>query len=337
MNLDKLSDNLDPDKNYLFTSESDVRYLLGNAYFKTVEILVKEKKICILADTLNKDVISSMVGDKYAVYDSRDDKTVKKLFGDIDEIIVDPTKVTMEKESSLKLLGIKNVGTQKSILSEIRSIKTNSEVEMLKHSQSINMKTLKAVEDFVKIGMSEEEIADYIRLKHFEFGARGESFEPMVAFGENGANIHHISSSDRKLRSTDQILIDIGCIYRGYCSDMTRVIFMDEVQQKQKDLYELVKNTTYECLKYGKIGMTFGEFNEKAKELLGEHRDLFIHTLSHGIGVDVHEIPLGKKDFDMVIREGNVFSIEPGIYFPEEFGFRYEIMALARQDGLVEL
>ena len=87
------------------------------------------------------------------------------------------------------------------------------------------MQALEAVVKTLRSGMSESEIANLIKIKHLELGAEGESFDPVVAIGENGAEPHHMSSPDRHLRSGEQVLIDMGCAYQGYCSDMTRVVF----------------------------------------------------------------------------------------------------------------
>lgn len=337
MNIDKLEWLLDWDKNCLISGESDVKYLLGDAYIKWVEILIRDRVVKILADLLIMDTVAAATDKKYEIFDSRNKDVMKWVFGWIRELSVDSEVTTLAKQKLLIWYWVETVLAENSILTNFRLLKNEKEVEILDQSQRINIEAFERVKSLIKIGMTEEEISRLIKIKHLELWASGESFEPIVAFTENGANPHHISWRIKKLTWEDQILIDMWCVYRWYCSDMTRVVFMPNVPKEQLELYELVMDTTYKCLEYGKIEMTYREMYDKTKELLWENSELFIHSLSHWIWIDVHEIPLWSSGFDMKIEEWSVFSIEPWIYFPGKYGFRYEIVALATKDWLVEL
>jgi Xaa-Pro aminopeptidase len=116
---------------------------------------------------------------------------------------------------------------QPSPIAQMRMIKTPEEIEKLRESQRINRTVYEAIQPFLQIGVTEEAIARRIQILQLELGASGPSFPPIVAFGENTAVPHH-SPTLRKLQKDDVILIDMGVIYQGYCSDMTRCFFQEK-------------------------------------------------------------------------------------------------------------
>lgn len=336
MQISRLNEYIEWDKNYLFTGEWDLKYLLWKAYIEWVELLVKSSVIKILADKRLSWTIRDNIWDWYEIFDSRNEEIMKSVFSWIDNLIVNWYELSMRRETDLLNLWVENVVWQNSIINEMRAIKQTEEIELLRQSQQTNLKAFELVSKNIKLWITEAEIARLIKIKHLELGADWESFEPIVAFRENWANPHNINSSVRKLTSKDQILIDMWCVYAWYCSDMTRVIFMDDVSQIQKDLYEMVKKVTYDCMEYWKVWMKFTQMQEKAVELLWEYSETFWHWLSHSVWVEIHEAP-SSRDKEATIQVWNVFSIEPGIYLEKKFWFRYEIMVVATPEWLIEL
>lgn len=337
MQISRLQNYLEGEKNYLITNESDVKYLLWNAYFKNVEILVKNRVIFILADTLNMWTISQAIWWDFDVLYSRKPEVMNSLFNWISELIVNPENISMARETRIMWLGVEYVWWNWPILTEMRNIKQEDEIELLRESQRINYETFENIKKKIKLWMSEEEIALMIKMEHLRLWASWESFEPIVAFSENWANPHHINWTEKKLKENDQILIDMWCVYKKYCSDMTRVVFMRNTPTEQEVIYQIVKSVANECKNYWKIWMTFWELNDKAKDLLWMYKDKFNHTLSHWVGVDMHEVPLWPPWFERKIEEWMVFTIEPGLYFPWKYWFRYEIMVVATSEWLLEL
>lgn len=336
MQIARLNEYLEWDKNYLFTGVWDLKYLLWKSYIEWVELLVKSSVINILADKRLSWTIRDNIWEGYPILDSRNDEIMKSVFTWIDNLIVNWYELSMRRETDLMSLWVENVVWLNSIIPQMRSIKQTDEIELLRQSQWINIKAFDNIKSIIKLWMSEAKIARLIKIEHLKLWADWESFEPIVAFGENWANPHHINSSDRILTPKDQILIDMWCVYGWYCSDMTRVIFMDDAPQIQKDLYEMVKKVTYDCIEYWKVWMKFIELHKKAEELLWEHKETFWHWLSHSVWVEIHESP-SSRNKDAIIQVWNVFSIEPGIYLEKKYWFRYEIMVVATTDWLVEL
>ena len=160
------------------------------------------------------------------------------------------------------------------------------------------------------------------------------SFEPIIAFGKNAADPHH-SNDDSKIQKFDSIIIDMGCKYQGYCSDMTRTVFYGGITEKQMEVYELVKQANEAAEKIIRPGIKLADIDKCARDIIAKagYGEYFNHRLGHFIGRDVHEYGDVSQSFDMKVEAGMIFSIEPGVYLPGEFGVRVEDLVLVTEDG----
>ncbi|HIX82898.1 MAG TPA: aminopeptidase P family protein, partial [Candidatus Erysipelatoclostridium merdavium] len=160
------------------------------------------------------------------------------------------------------------------------------------------------------------------------------SFEPIVAFGANGANPHH-ENDDSQLKPGDSVIIDMGCKYHGYCSDMTRTVFYKEVSEEAKKVYQLVRKANEAAEAMIKPGVKLCDIDKTARDIISEagYGKEFNHRLGHFIGRDVHEYGDVSVNFDLEVKEGMTFSIEPGVYLPGKFGVRVEDLVLVTKDG----
>ena len=167
-------------------------------------------------------------------------------------------------------------------------------------------------------------------------GAEGLAFNPVVAIGENSSDPHW-QPGDRAVKMADPILIDMGCKYQGYCSDMTRTIFMGCILEEIKPIYDLVlKNQLYtikEIKEYASI-KTISQMVESNFRLY--NYDL-IHSLGHSIGLETHEIPYINSKNDTFLKENMIIANEPGIYIPEKYGIRIEDTILVEKNGCTVL
>ncbi|MYF65038.1 MAG: M24 family metallopeptidase [Chloroflexi bacterium] len=156
-------------------------------------------------------------------------------------------------------------------------------------------------------------------------GADGLSFPTIVASGPNGAKAHH-SPTDRVLEYGDGVYIDTGALYEGYCSDITRAFVLGEASPKFREIYDLVLAAQEAAEANAKAGMTGGEIDGIARAVIAEagYGDDFGHSLGHGIGIAVHELPRVGPTSDDPIEDGMVFSVEPGIYLNGWGGVRIE-------------
>lgn len=188
----------------------------------------------------------------------------------------------------------------------------------------------------LKEGMTENEAAgllEYLMRKH---GAEDRSFETIVAFGKNSSVPHHASGED-KLTKGSVVLIDFGCRYGGYCSDITRTfLFGDNGDSEFKEIYQYVLESHLIAAENIRSGMLGKQADAFAREHLKKHEldKFFTHSLGHGIGVNIHEAPRLSHVSGDVLRNGMVFSIEPGVYFEGKFGIRIEDSVTLENDKI---
>ena len=167
-------------------------------------------------------------------------------------------------------------------------------------------------------------------------GASDKSFDTIIAFGANSAVPHH-ETGNKKLTKNMPVLMDFGCIYRGYCSDMTRTLwFGDTPSEKFLSAYEAVYDAHMNASENIVQGMNGGEADALARDILNNrgYGEYFTHSLGHGIGVNIHEEPRLAPKQECVLVNGMVFSNEPGVYFDGKFGIRIED-SVYMQDGKV--
>ncbi|MCL2255769.1 MAG: aminopeptidase P family protein, partial [Firmicutes bacterium] len=169
-------------------------------------------------------------------------------------------------------------------------------------------------------------------------GAEGMSFDPIVAYGENSAKPHH-KPSDRRLEKNDIILIDFGVKHKGYCSDMTRTFSIGNVANELKVIYDVVLKSQEYALKHIKAGMTGHEADALAREYIkaNGYGEKFGHSLGHGIGINVHEMPRVAEKSKCVLKEGMVITCEPGIYLEGLGGVRIEDMLTVTESGIINM
>ena len=215
-----------------------------------------------------------------------------------------------------------------------RMVKDDHEQQLMIEASRINDQAIHEVIHQVSLGLSELEVAAKLGDIYSKFGGEGNSFDAIIAYGANGANPHHENDASR-LKPGDSIIIDMGCKYQGYCSDMTRTVFYKEVSQEAKEVYELVKAANEAAEAMIKPGVRLCDIDKTARDLITKagYGKEFNHRLGHFIGKDVHEYGDVSVNFDLEVQEGMVFSIEPGVYLPGKFGVRIEDLVLVTKAG----
>lgn len=212
-------------------------------------------------------------------------------------------------------------------------IKTEEEIKILRKAAKIGSDCFEYICTVIKPGMTEKEISKYIYEFFVKNGATKLSFDTIVGSGVNSAQIHS-APSDRVVLEKDIILLDMGCVYNGYCSDMSRTIFIGKPTSKQKEIYNLVYETYQNAINNIKIGMTAKEADSLGRQLIIDKGYDYAHALGHGVGTEVHEDPLLSPKRENLLEENMAFSIEPGIYIENEFGVRIEDVGVLTKQGL---
>ena len=224
------------------------------------------------------------------------------------------------------------------IVDKIRMVKDEFEIEKMKQASNSNDLAIDEVIHLIKEGCSEHDIAEQLPSIYRKYGSEGVSFEPIIAFGANAADGHH-SVDNTVIKSGDSIVIDMGCIYQGYCSDMTRTVFYQEVSNKARVVYELVKKANQAAIAMIEPGVLLSDIDKCARDIISEagYGENFNHRLGHFIGREVHEYGDVSSQFNIAVEEGMIFSIEPGIYIQGEFGVRIEDLVIVTKDGCKSL
>ena len=220
-------------------------------------------------------------------------------------------------------------------IDDVRAVKTPEEIQIMKEASVINDRVMERAANFIKEGMTEKEVADFIDAEYLKEGASGVSFDTIVCFGPNAADQHHEPSATRKLAAGECILIDMGCIWKGYCSDMTRTFYCKSADDEQTAIHDLVRTAVEKAEAVIKPSVRFCDIDAQARDLIDEagYGDYWRIRLGHFIGQEDHEYgdvsPINKNE----AKPGMIFSIEPGIYIEGKYGVRIEDLVLVTEDG----
>lgn len=217
---------------------------------------------------------------------------------------------------------INNLVETEHMIEKQRMIKDEEEIENIKKACKITDDCFKFLLEYIKPGMTEKQIARRID-DYYYHNAEGTSFDTIVASGENSSKPHAVPT-DRKIQEKDIITIDMGCRVNGYCSDMTRTIFVGEMSDKAKKVYDLVLKNQEQVLKDLKEGANTKQISKMVDNDFRLHDFDLIHALGHGVGLEIHEGPTLSHRVENILKENMVVTDEPGIYIPGEFGIRIE-------------
>ena len=211
------------------------------------------------------------------------------------------------------------------LYSSARIIKDEKEITSLKRAAWIADKAFEHVLPLIKPGMREIDIAAELEYSMRKNGAESTSFETIVASGANGAKPHG-TASEKIIEPGDFIVMDYGCVYNGYCSDITRTVAVGPITNEQKNIYNSVLFVQKKLLSVIRSGMLCSEADAIARryfEIFGFEKK-FTHSLGHGVGLDIHEQPNLSKRSAHTISDNMVLTVEPGLYFEGKYGIRIE-------------
>jgi len=225
-----------------------------------------------------------------------------------------------------------NLISSKGVVEKIRSVKDNDEVDLIRRAASLADDAVTLAIQESKPGKSEFEIAWVIEKFLRENGADGVAFDTIVATGANSAKPHHRAGSTI-IEAGDPLVIDMGALLNGYRSDITRTILVEGEDEKFRCVYEVVLEAQITAIEAAKQGVIAKELDLVAREVIANHGfgQNFSHGLGHGVGLDVHEMPMVVPSSDHILEEGMIFTVEPGIYLPGWGGVRIEDMVLLEE------
>lgn len=221
------------------------------------------------------------------------------------------------------------------LIDEVRMIKDEDEKELMRESSRICDKVMEELIPWVVKGLTENELSDKVKELFAKHGVKSLSFDPITAYEKGAADPHH-ATDDSKGKRGDCVVLDIGGFYKNYASDMTRTVFIGEVSDRQREIYEIVREANLRGIAAAKPGNRMCDVDLAARNYIEEKGfgKYFTHRTGHSIGLEDHEYGDVSSVNEQIIRPGQCFSVEPGIYIQEEgIGVRIEDLVLITEDG----
>ena len=224
------------------------------------------------------------------------------------------------------------------LVNSLRAAKDQEEIALMVKAQEITDRAFDEICKFIQPGMTEQEIAAKLQYDMLRFGAMRMSFDPIVASGPNGSKPHAIPS-DRKVQKGDFITMDFGCVYGGYCSDMTRTVALGEPTEEMRKVYHIVLEAQKAGIAAAKAGVTGKSVDAAARKVIEDagYGEYFGHGYGHSVGIEIHESPNANTRDETLLPVGAAVSAEPGIYLPGKFGVRIEDVTVLTAEGCMDI
>ena len=220
------------------------------------------------------------------------------------------------------------------LMTELRGSKDAEEIETMIAAQRIAEGALEQILKEIRPGMTEKAIAARLNYLMVSAGAEKTSFDTIIASGPNGSMPHAVPGM-RQVREGDFITMDFGCVYKGYCSDMTRTVALGQPSDEMRQVYDIVLQAQLAGIAAAKAGVTGAAIDGAARQVIADagYGAYFGHSFGHSLGIDIHESPNASPANEKPMPENAVVSAEPGIYLPGKFGVRIEDVMVLRPDG----
>ena len=326
---------------FIFTDYNDIKYIMGPVFLPGEAVLVVHTKgIYITARSLYEAPVSQDFPEvKIEGCDKdRDLKTIaaiKKL--KLKKVGFDGLKESYHAGKNYIAAGFVE---KENFLVPVRAAKTETELKNMKAAAKIAYKTYEHILTWLEPGVSEKETAEEIDNFMKLNGASSTSFDTIVAFGANSGNPHY-GTGNAKLKKNTVVLLDFGCVFKDYCSDITRTFwFGDKPSKEFKDIYKTVISAHDEAVEKAACGQTGAEIDDIARSYIeaAGYGQYFTHRTGHGIGMEIHEeANISQDNTDKPILENYCFSIEPGIYIVGKFGVRHEDCFYMTKQGVKQI
>ncbi|MBY9007182.1 MAG: aminopeptidase P family protein [Candidatus Lokiarchaeota archaeon] len=356
------NDNFNNIDALLLTKPENITYVLGFSIESETSILIPninpknlDKKIMVFLNMLEYDQVSDKIMQDKTLYkhielfkmdsnnrsilkDKINDFNIKSLGFEDNHITVKSFKDLNQQFNEVNLLGASE------IIDDARLIKTKREIKNIERAAEIGIIGFKTIFECIEEGKTEKELAAEAEYEMRKFGSDGTSFDTIIASGNHSA-FPHAKTSDKPVKKGDLIIVDLGAKYNGYCSDMTRTfIFKGNNSQnfeKKVELLNLVNECEEFILENIMVDKKAADLDKLARDFFinkkVEWSSRFIHSLGHGVGIDIHESPYLAPGSNDVLKEGMCITIEPGLYLPKLGGARTEDLIIVKKNGYISL
>ena len=310
----------------IISNPVNIKYLIDLDIEGTLLITPKENIFLTDGRYVEEANMKLTIDDEIVVYDiktlSPDD--YENFFAFCENVGFEENYVTYAKyKKIMHRYKINSLNETEGIIEKQRMVKDAEEIESIKKACEITDNCFNYLKNYIKVGLTERQIAKEIDEFFIANGAEGNAFNTIVTSGINSAK-PHAAPTDKKIEAGDIITIDMGCKYNGYCSDMTRTIFAGNIPEAVKPIYELVLKNQRQVINAMAEGVNLRNISKMVESDFKLRGYDLIHSIGHGVGREVHELPYFSTNIDFITKSNMIVTVEPGIYLPGRFGVRIE-------------
>lgn len=321
----------------LVTNLTNVRYLTGFSGTNGQVLVTGDRRI-FLSDPRYRERASALVqAADIEIYPNRVADSLASMLAPTagKRLGVEGKTMTIaERDDLQERLGGVELVTTTGLVEDMRRVKEPAEVDLIRAAVALGDRAFDHLLERLTPGLTERQFALEIEVTMRQWGAEDVSFPPIVGSGPLSAHIHH-TPGERELQKGDLVLLDFGCRWQGYCSDLTRTVVLGPATDEQSHMYDLVlaaQRRGIEAVAPGRRGQAVDAQARAVIEGAGSG-ELFGHGLGHGVGLDIHEAPRLHRISEDTLVEGDVVTVEPGVYLPGRGGIRIEDCVLVTDDG----
>ena len=348
-----LSDSMDPKKLFNYAREAEAILILqGNensvdktffyltgadgGLFEGSALFVTPQEIKIITSSLEEES-ARRTGLEVLVFNRKNEyeKFIKDSLEGYSTVGLNYSSLTLDRyKELLRIVPDKEFLDVSVSISEARKVKEKEELHRIREAARIGSEAIGTTMEKIREGMTESEVASIIAYEMMKLGASEPSFSTIVAFGEN-SSMPHYSPGNRKLKRNEIVLIDFGARYRRYCSDITRTFVFGRAGEEEKEMYRVVHEAQKKGMEAIRANRNGKEADLAAREVIdsSKYKGRFIHSLGHGLGMDVHDHPALSPNYDFTLKTNMVVTVEPGVYVPKKGGVRIEDDVIVKDDG----
>lgn len=341
--IEKLQSQLENNEAMLITSGVNRFYYTGFKSSAGVVVITKDDAYLLIDFRYIEkaksaiDCLKVMLSQRQnsEIYDVLKKHNIKKLYLEADSVSI--SEFSMYK-SEFEGIEVSSNDKMTKFITLSRSVKSKQEINNIIEAQKITDATFDYITKNICAGKTEKEVMLDMEFFMRKLGGEGVSFDFIVVSGKNSSLPHGVPT-DKKIENGDFVTMDFGCLYNGYCSDMTRTIAVGSVSDEQKHVYNTVLKAQLAALDVVKAGVVCKDVDKVARDIIynAGFEGCFGHGLGHSLGIEVHESPAFNTRDTSVLAEGTVMTVEPGIYLENKFGVRIEDMVVATADGCINL
>jgi Xaa-Pro aminopeptidase len=321
----------------VITKRENIRYLSGFTGSSAVAVVTGDQGTLITDGRYREQAALEAQSWEVVIYS-------KDLMGAVAEALGDAASVGLEDSTTLAFrkrlagaLGDTGLETTEGLVERLRTIKEPGELEAIRGAVACAHQAWETLLPMLQPGVSERQVAAGLDYRMMSAGAEKPAFDTVVASGPN-SSMPHAGITDRVLVAGDLVVIDFGALKDGYCCDITRTVCLGEPDDRSREVLEAVLQAWDAAYAKLEVGVPVADADRAAREKLAELglAEYFVHSLGHGVGLEVHEKPTLSQLSQETLEPGMVFTVEPGVYIEGSMGVRHE-ETVALTEGGVEI